>query len=119
MRRGVSWLCGDCPPALVGLLLIVVITMAASTRQYVAVWRSEPTLWAYAARLAPEKPRVLNNYAVTLAAQGRLQEARAWFERAHAAGHAAHLPKWDRVEGELRSRENLIAVNDLIAAVAR
>ena len=108
-------LLGDMPPALAGLLLIVVLAMASGTRQYAAVWRSEPALWAHAARLAPQKPRTLNNYGVTLVMQGRLAEARIWFERAHRAGHGAQLPAWDRVEGEQTARANLKSLEALMA----
>ena len=119
MRRLLRRLCGDLPPGLVGILVIVYLAMAIATHQYAPVWRTEFTVWAHAARLAPEKPRTLNNYGVVLAAAGRLEAARQVFERAHTAGHSPQLPAWDRVEGELRSRENLTAVNDLIARVTR
>lgn len=119
MRAGLRWLLGDLPPTLAGLLLIVTLAMALSTRQYAAVWQSDITLWAHAVRLAPEKPRTLNNYGVTLAMQGRLVEARAVFERAHRAGHASRLPLWDHVEGERTARANLTAVNGMIARVSR
>lgn len=119
MRRRLRSLLRDVPPGLALLLAVVLVAMAVSTRQYAAVWRSEATLWAHAVRLAPQKPRVLNNYGVTLAMQGRLQEARAVFERAHQAGHAATLPPWDRREGERTARENLKAVNDLLVQASR
>ena len=111
--------CGDLPVGLVLVLALVFCAMASATRQYVAIWRTDFTLWEYAVRRAPEKPRTLNNYGVVLAAAGRLEDARLWFERAHTAGHAAHLPPWDHVEGELRARQNLTAVNELIAELAR
>ena len=117
MRACLAWLLGDVPPGLAGLLLIVVMAMASSTRQYAPVWQSEPAIWQHAVRLAPEKPRTLNNYAVTLVMQGRLVEARDWFERAHRAGHSSHLPPWDRVEGEQSGRANLKAIDALLAAV--
>ena len=112
-------LLGDLPLGLALILGAVLLSLASATRSYAAVWRSESALWAYAVRLAPEKPRVLNNYGVTLAMVGRLEDARTVFVRAHLAGHATHLPPWDRVEGELRSRQNLVAVNELIAEVRR
>ena len=115
MRRALIWVIGDVPPLLAGLLLIVVLTMAVSRSRYVAVWQDEPSLWAYAIRLAPQKPRTINNYAVTLVMQGRLAEARTWFERAHQAGHSSWLPKWDRIEGEQTARANLKALDALMA----
>lgn len=107
-------LLGDMPLVLAGVLLLVLLSMAVSTRQYVAVWRSEVTLWQHAVRLAPQKPRTLNNYGVAVAATGQLTQARVWFERAHQAGHSVQLPPWDRVEGERASRANLKAVDDLL-----
>lgn len=107
-------LLGEVPIWAAGLCLIVVLTMAVSTRRYAAVWHDESSLWAYAVRLAPQKPRTLNNYAVTLVLQGRLADARAWFERAHQAGHAPQLPQWDRIEGERTSRANLQALDALM-----
>ena len=101
------------------VLALVFMALASATRQYATVWRTEFTLWEYAVQRAPEKPRTLNNYGVVLAAAGRLEDARTWFERAHTAGHAAHLPPWDNVEGERRARENLAAVRELLAGVAR
>lgn len=115
--RYLRHLLGDLPVGLAVVLVVVAWAMASATRQYAAVWQTEATLWAYAVTRAPEKPRPLNNYAVTLAAAGHLTEARVWFERAHRAGQAAHLPPWDHIEGELRSRENLTAVNELIAGL--
>ena len=115
MRACLAWLLGDVPPGLAGLLLIVVMAMASSTRQYAAVWQSEPALWAYAVRLAPQKPRTLNNHAVGLVMQGKFAEARVWFERAHVAGHSPSLPPWDRVEGEASARANLKAIDALMA----
>lgn len=112
-------ICGSVPVPLGMALVLVYGTLASATHTYAAVWRSEPTLWAYAVTRAPEKPRTLNNYGVALVTQGRLDEARQFFERAHRASHAAHLPPWDNVEGELRSRENLIALNTLIAELDR
>lgn len=103
------------PPALAGLLLVAVIAMAVSTRQHAAVWRSESALWAYAVRVAPQKPRTLNNYAVTLVMQGQFTEARTWFERAHQAGQSPTLPPWDRVEGERSARANLQAIDAILA----
>lgn len=119
MRRFLRRLCGDLPPGLVGILALAYLAQASATHQYAPVWRTEFTVWARAAQLAPEKPRTLNNYGVVLAAAGRLEEARAMFERAHIAGQSPQLPPWDHVEGELRARENLVAVNDLIARVTR
>lgn len=118
MRRRLQWLCGEVPVGLVALLAVVGMALASATQTYAQVWVSDPTLWAYAVTKAPEKPRVLNNHAVMLVAQGRLEEARVWLERAHAAGHAAHLPAWDHVEGELRARENLVALRALMDQVA-
>ena len=114
MWRG---LLGETPAPLAGLLLIAVLAMAGSTRQYAAVWHDEPALWAYAVRLAPNKPRAINNYAVGLVLQKRFTEARVWFERAHQAGHSPHLPKWDRIEGEATARANLQAIDALMARV--
>lgn len=112
-------LCGTVPAGLVLILVLVFLALTMATRQYAPIWRSEFTVWAYAVTRAPDKPRPLNNYGVVLAAAGRLEEARVWFERAHRAGHATDLPPWDRVEGELRARENLIAVMELQAELAR
>ena len=117
MRSMVIQVCGEVPPALAGLLVLAVLALASSSRQYAAVWHDEPTLWAYAVRLAPHKPRAINNYAVGLVLQKRFTEARVWFERAHQAGHSPHLPKWDRVEGEATARANLKALDALMAAV--
>ena len=107
-------MCGEVPVGLVALLAVVSVALASATHRYASAWTSDPTLWAYAVTRAPEKPRVLNNHAVMLASQGRLEEARVWFERAHRAGHSPDLPLWDNVEGELRARENLIALKALM-----
>ena len=112
-------MCGDVPVGLVGVLAVAFLAMASATRQYVPIWRTEFTVWEYAVRRAPEKPRTVNNYGVVLAAAGRLDEARIWFERAQRASTASHLPPWDNVEGALRSRQNLRAVNELIGRVGR
>ena len=103
------------PPLLAGLLATIALVMAISTHRYAAVWHDDPALWAHAVRLAPVKPRTLNNYAVTLVMQGQFAEARTWFERAHQAGHSSRLPKWDRVEGEQTARANLKAIDALMA----
>ena len=102
------------PPRLAAILVLVTLTLATSTAHYAPVYRAELPLWQRAARLSPEKPRVLNNLGVALAAQGRLVEARTWFERAHAAGHSPRLPAWDRVEGERTARANLLALEALM-----
>lgn len=99
---------------LAGVFLIVILAMAVSTRQYAAAWQSEPALWARAIRLAPEKPRTINNYGVSLVILGRFADARTAFERAHTAGHSPRLPAWDRVEGETTSRTNLKALDALM-----
>lgn len=117
MRRLLQQVCGEVPPSLVALLAVIAVALASATSTYAPVWRSNDTLWAYAVTKAPEKPRVLNNYAVTLVTQGRLNEAGVWFERAHTAGRAPHLPAWDNVEGELRARENLLALRALMKRV--
>ena len=115
MRRVLRACLGDLPPSLAGLLTIIAMAMTMSTSRYVAVWHDEPTLWAHAVRLAPEKPRTINNYAVTLVMQGQFAAARTWFARAHQAGHSSRLPKWDHVEGEQTARANLKAIDALMA----
>ena len=119
MRTVVQWLLGEVPLGLAALLVLVVLTFATSRERYVHVWGSEQLLWQRAAHLAPQKPRVLNNLGVALAAEGRLVEARMWFERAHAAGHSPTLPAWDRVEGERTARANLKAVAELLEGLTR
>ena len=119
LSRRMAWMCGDVPPGLVAILVVVMLTLATSTARYASAWAHELPLWQRAVRLAPEKPRVLNNLGVALAAQGRLVEARTWFERAHTAGHSPRRPAWDRVEGERTSRANLKAVDALLAGLKR
>ena|SRR3990167_10984890 len=114
MRRGIQAICGDLPPGLAALLLVVLLALAGSARQHAEVWRSESALWAHAVRLSPQKPRVLNNYGVTLVMRAQFDEARQVFEAAHRAGHSPHLPPWDRVEGEQTSRANLKALDALM-----
>ena len=117
MRNALTWLCGEVPPGLAALLVLIVLTLTVSTSRTVRVWVSEVTVWERAAALAPHKPRPLNNLGVALAARGQWAEARVWFTRAHQAGHAATLPAWDRIEGEQTSRANLQALDDLLAQI--
>ena len=114
-----AWVGADRPLGWLALVAVVALTLAAQTRQYAAVWRSERTLWAHAVGRAPEKPRVLNNYGVALVAAGAFAEARTWFRRAAVAGRSPHLPPWDRVEGWQAGAENLRAVEELLAWQAR
>lgn len=115
LRRAMAWACGDVPPGLAAILMVVIATLTVSTSRYVAVWSSELTLWSRAAVLAPHKPRPLNNLGVALVSTGHFADARSWFERAHQAGHAPTLPAWDRVEGEQTARANLKALADITA----
>ena len=114
-----AWIGADVPLGWVAVVTVIALTLAAQTRQYAAVWRSERTLWAHAVGRAPEKPRVLNNYGVALVAAGEFAEARAWFVRAEAAGRSPQLPPWDRVEGAQAAAENVAAVDELLAWQAR
>lgn len=50
----------------------------------IAVWRSEPALWAHAARVTPTKPRPLINHAKQLFVDGRDADVAALVQRADA-----------------------------------
>ena len=112
--RIVRWICGDVPPVLAGIIILILVTLAVSTRRYVEAWHSNVTLWTHAAVAAPYKARPLNNLGVSLVAVGRWDDAKPWFERAHTAGHAPWLPRWDAVEGERTARDNLLALETIL-----
>lgn len=81
--------------------LALCLFLAQQTRDYAQVWTSNPTLFTLAAQRAPDKPRVLNFYGLTLVAEGRWVEARRAFMAVVA--HEGS-PRWDRHWAEVGQR---------------
>ena len=76
--------------------LLVVALYAWQTAQQIPVWRSNVTLWTHAQAVAPQKPRVVQNYALALLEQGDTEGAMQQFRRAIDLAEAPHVPVWDR-----------------------
>lgn len=68
--------------ATTGLLAVVLLALAARSAIYSTAWRDDATLFEYAARVAPQSVKALGGWGLTLARQGRLDEARSIFDRA-------------------------------------
>lgn len=94
-----SWL----PPLAVALLGL---GLSSQTAAYVAVWRSDLSLWAWAVHQAPEKPRPWINLGGALALRGRWQEAETAWRIAGVVAERPWVPAWDR-----RTAQRLVALN--------
>jgi tetratricopeptide (TPR) repeat protein len=118
-----------------GVVALLTLALAARAATYAAVWRDDPTLFAYAARVAPRSVRALGGFAESLAEQGRIDEARAVLERAVAIAPdfipnrlnrgAAELMAGDLADAEADARHvlalepgNAVALN-LLASISR
>ena len=92
------------------LLWAVLVLYALLSADYGRAWRSELTLWAYAAPLAPRKPRPHLQWVLALMEARRFTEARivlAYVDRLDLTGR----PVWDRRE----TREAVIQLRHVVS----
>lgn len=82
--------------ALILSMVTFVALQAWQTRQYVPVFRSDLTLWFYAAQHAPRKPRPWVNLGLALLREGRYDDAKRALRRAQVLALLPTTPAWDR-----------------------
>ena len=90
-----------------GLVLLWFALALVQTHRYAMVWAHNAGLWAYAAHIAPEKPRVLNNAGAFLAAQRDYVGADALFRRAAVGARHPRRYAWDQQDGTAAATKNL------------
>jgi len=61
---------------------VLLLLLAARAATYASVWRNDATLFAYAARVAPQSVRAVGGWAELLAERGQIPEARSLLDRA-------------------------------------
>lgn len=105
-RRDAWWLL-----ALAAITVWVAAMIGCSARQ-VSVWRSDLTLWAHAATIAPAKPRVALNYGVALFADGQTRAGIEQWRRASQLAHQPHILGWDRARAHATVAANISALMD-------
>jgi tetratricopeptide (TPR) repeat protein len=64
------------------LCILLLASFAYGTHQRNKVWKTEETLWKDVTEKSPRNGRGLMNYGLTLMAQGKINEALAYFEHA-------------------------------------
>ena len=79
-------------------LLLLVAWYTSQSQRYVLVFRSNETLWRHAQAMAPQKPRVMSNYAGALLEAGKVQLAIHAYAAAQQLAKAPHVPVWDAQE---------------------
>ena len=90
---------------------VVLVALAVRSVTYAAVWRSDATLFEYAAGVAPRSVRAVGGWGGILAESGRLDEARAVLD--HAVAIAP-----DFIPNRLNRGAAALASGDLDAAEA-
>jgi len=73
----------------------------------IATWRSNLTLWSHAARSAPLKPRVVQNFGLSLIGAGQVQAGVTQLYLAVDVAQRPHVPIWDRLITERLAGKNL------------
>lgn len=76
---------------------VVLGVHAGLMHEALAVWRSDLTLWRHAAQVAPQKPRVLVNYGVSLIQARVIEAGTARLVQAERASRLPHVPRPDAV----------------------
>lgn len=102
-----------------GIVVILVCCAALRTRQDVAVWHDDTTLWAHAAQMAPLKPRPALNYGVALITRGDLDGSRRMFERATVLSRQRWVLDGDRLEAQTMALGNLASLRMVEAQLGR
>ncbi|MDP3768587.1 MAG: hypothetical protein Q8S13_11285 [Dehalococcoidia bacterium] len=97
----------------VALIVSLLLWYAYCTRQQVAVWHDDLTLWRHAVEQAPLKPRPRINYGLALLRSGRLDEAARAFRVARMLADEPHVPSWDRDDAIRAVDENLKTITAL------
>ena len=97
-------------------LIVLAGVLAVQTHRYAAVWQSDLTLWAHAARMAPLKPRPWINLGTYWIQVGGIREARAAWQHAARLAQQASVPSWDQRVAARMARENLQALDRFIAS---
>jgi len=88
---------------------LVVLALAGRSAAYASDWRDDASLFAYAARVAPQSVRALGGWAEVLAERGELVEARSVLDRAVAIAP-------DFIPNRLNRAGTALAAGDLAAA---
>jgi tetratricopeptide (TPR) repeat protein len=83
----------------------VLLALSARCAAYASVWRDDATLFAYAARTAPQSVRALGGWAEILLERGRIDEARAVLDRAVAIAPDFIPNRLNRAAGDLSARD--------------
>lgn len=95
-----------------------VLAQIVATAYQVPVWRSEPSLWAHAARVAPNKPRPIVNVGKAAMLQGRFDIAERAMYRALVLAEQSHLPPYDRQDAIQAAQANLQTISILRTVAA-
>lgn len=64
------------------LISILIIISGFLTQNQNKIWKNELSYWGYAAKISPNKARVLNNYGVALSSANRIDEAIETYKKA-------------------------------------
>ena len=105
-------------PAVAAALLAALVALALATRSQTRVWRDARTLFGHAAAAVPGNYLAESSLGVSLAAEGLVPEALAWFEKALATApwyapahynYGVELAKLERHEEAVQRFEQAIA----------
>ena len=80
------------------------------TARQIAAWRSELSLWSYAASVSPYKPRVAHAYGLALLADGQKDAGLKQLQRAQRVAALPHVPAWDKQITQERVTANIRAL---------
>lgn len=96
----------------IGVALLAVV-LSAKTAVYAREWRSNLSLWCYAAEITPRKPRPWINCGAAIAQSIKFpirlkaEMARDVWLEAREIAKSPHVPVWDRVAADRLVERNL------------